>query len=1147
MLGGTRLSREFKTILARNLVAPLLMGAALCLAFLYLLNQVLQTNQELSGSDVVISKANESFRLIIDGETALRGFLITGEEPFLEPYNLAKGPAVQRLEELKPQVSGRSQMERLGKIETAFAAWQKNAEDTVELRRSGRYRSGLGAAERKVHMDVMRREFADLIQAAEQLRDERAKMSRERTRRTLALVVGICILAGALIAALGGRQLIRLSQVYDGALNRELAQNERLMQEAWLRDGQKELADQTRGEQTVEESAQVVLKAVAQRLDAQLGALYLLSEQGVLERAATFAYPADDQKAKLRFGEGLVGQAAADKKIRLLSEVPEDYVRVSSGLGETLPRNLVLAPLLAEGRTQGVLELAFMRPIEPRVTGFLGEIAEMTGMVLRSATYRRRLQDYLHESQQQNEELQAQQEELRAANEELAAQSRELEASQRRLESQHSELEQNNARLESQARLMEEQRHSLEEKARELEVASRYKSEFLANMSHELRTPLNSSLILAKLLMDNAEGNLNAEQVEFARTIYDAGNDLLTLINDILDLSKVESGTLAIEPQTVVISKLRESLEKTFAPVASDKGLGLRFVVDPETPDSILTDRQRLEQILRNLLGNALKFTHRGFVELHVSREPADGVRFDVRDTGIGIEPSQKNVIFEAFRQADGTTNRKYGGTGLGLSISKNLAQLLGGTIRVESEPGKGSVFTLLLPERIDASAQRVSRPSVLAPRPEPEKRPPAPAHRDRAPAPPPFEDDREKLRTPGGSTRRVLLVVEDEPVFARLLFDLAHEHGFSCVVAETAEDGFSLAKTFLPSAVILDVRLPGELGLSLLDRLKENSSTRHIPVHVVSVNDYAAQAKKLGAVGFQAKPTGREELRQTFLKLEEKIDQKIKSVLLVEDDAKQRKAIEKLIGGPDIRIAAVETAKDALSQIVQQTFDCVIVDLSLPDMSGFDLLEEMSKAADDVPPVIVYTGRSLSKEEEERLRRYSRAIIIKGARSPERLLEEVTLFLHQVEADLPADRQRLLKSSRNREKAFEGRKILIADDDVRNVFALTSMLEQKGAKVTVARNGREAVEKIDRDGDIDLVLMDIMMPEMDGYEAMRAIRQSPKNKDLPIIAVTAKAMKSDYERCLKEGANDYIAKPVDISKLVSLMRVWLPKEIGGA
>jgi len=750
-----------------------------------------------------------------------------------------------------------------------------------------------------------------------------------------------------------------------------------------------------------------------------------------------------------------------------------------------------------------------------------------------------------------------QQEELRTANEELEEQSRALEESQSALENQQAELRTTNDQLAEQALsldmkngALQSAQEQLHQRAVELERASRYKSEFLANMSHELRTPLNSSLILAKLLADNNGGNLSDEQVRFAQTIYSAGNDLLQLINDILDISKVEAGKLELVPEDVPLRRVVEGLSRTFEPLALQKSLDFKVTVAPEVPASLHTDRQRLEQILKNLLSNAVKFTDTGAVSLSVLVAPDGAIAFRVQDSGIGIAQDQQDKIFDAFHQADGTTSRRFGGTGLGLSISRDLTNLLGGSMAVSSAPGEGSVFTLTLPRGI-AEVRPPSVPVVANLGAPIYSAPAMPARSASAPTPAPvpaaapayepstsFPDDRDK----GAEGRRTVLVVEDELAFARILYDLARELGYRCLVGMSADEGLALAVSQRPDAVLLDVRLPDRSGLTVLQQLKDNPSTRHIPVHVLSSIENGGEALHLGAIGYALKPSSREELEDVFRKLQEKSSQKIKRVLLVEDDERQRESVTHLIADDDVEIAAVGTASEALRLLRSEVFDCMVIDLKLPDMSGGELLERMSQEElCSFPPVIVYTGRNLTRDEEAQLLRYSRSIIIKGARSPERLLDEVTLFLHKVESELSTERQSMLKAVRGRDRVFEGRTILVVDDDVRNVFALTSALEGRGAKIEVGRNGFEAIAKLDEVPGIDLVLMDIMMPGMDGLEATRRIRADGRFDRLPIIAITAKAMKDDQEQCLNAGANDYLAKPIDLSRLYSLLRVWMP------
>ncbi|MDD4972716.1 MAG: response regulator [Bacteriovorax sp.] len=931
----------------------------------------------------------------------------------------------------------------------------------------------------------------------------------------------------------------------------------------YLQAGLIALSERMRGQQDISHLGRSILSHLVPFTNAQLGAFYWAYGDEKLKRVSGYALSKTDASEKtIEFGEGLIGQAALEKRIFLIENVPEGYFnKIKSDLGEITPKSLLICPILYEDEVNGVIEIASITPFTEHQRAFLSHVSGNIGIAINTTNVRKKVEELFEKSQTLNQSLQSQQEELKTANEELEEQSRALKESQARLQNQQSELEKTNNQLEEQTQALEQQKNILndknkalnkaqvllEEKTNEVQRASQYKTEFLANMSHELRTPLNSSLILAKLLMDNVKGNLTDEQVQFAGSIYSSGNDLLNLINDILDLSKVEAGKLDIRVENVYIPKVLEGLKQTFQSLAQEKKLNFEVISEENIPQALTTDRQRLEQILKNLLSNALKFTSSGAVKIRLYRHSKGKLAFEVSDSGIGIPKEQQQIIFEAFRQADGTTNRKYGGTGLGLSISRDLARLLGGSIEVESTVGIGSRFTLILPESYDnsvvltapikaysdtsdTSGIQVEKVNLT----EINKQ----IHFEKT-LPLPFDDDRKNLSHPG----RTVLVIEDEAIFSKILLDLAHELKYKCLVAQGADEGFKMALEYSPDAILLDMILPDHLGLTVLDRLKQNPRTRHIPVHVISVEDYSETALQMGAIGYMLKPIKREEIKNAFAKLEAKLSQKISRILVVEDNELQRKSICLLIEDTGIEITTVALASEALVELKKTVFDCMIMDLRLPDMSGDKLLEQMThEEIQHFPPVIVYTGSSLSREEEDKLRKYSKSIIIKGARSPERLLDEVTLFLHRVESKMPADRQKMLKMARSREQVFEGRKILVVDDDIRNIFALTSALEQKGATIIVGRNGHEALEKLDLDPSIDLVLMDIMMPEMDGYEATKKIRKQKRFVSLPIIAVTARAMKDDQEKCLEAGANDYLSKPVDLDKLLSLIRVWMPK-----
>ena len=1064
-----------------------------------------------------------------DAETGQRGYLLTGNLSYLDPYTEAKNVLPEEFKTLRGLLADRPlQRRRLDDLESIANLKMAELESTVAARQAGQPEAALAIVRTdrgKTYMDRIRVGVSEMEAAERQLIAQRGQESRNAATLSLAVTWGG---SGLLMFLIAGAAVVA---------SRDFRARQAL---AWIRAGQMGLSERMQGDQPLDKLGINLLGFLASYVEAQVGAVYI-AQGGDFKRFAGYALPADGEVEAVRPGDGLVGQAVRDKHPLRVRQVPAGYLPISSGLGRGTPDELLVIPASIDGVVQTVLELGFFGTTDEDTRELLSRASESIAVAVRAAKDRQRLEELLLETQRQAEELQAGQEELRVSNEELEEQGRALRESQSNLEMQQSELEQINSQLEEQAQLLEHQKDALAKahdvltaRSAELQRANEYKSEFLANMSHELRTPLNSTLILAKLLADNKEGNLTDSQVKFAQTITSSGHDLLALINDVLDLSRIEAGKVDLVPEKISLSNTVESLARSFQPAADQKGLRFSWNIEPGVAEEIETDPQRLGQILKNLLSNAFKFTEKGEVALRVSSTDPKSVSFSVRDTGVGIAAHQQEVIFEAFRQADGSIHRKFGGTGLGLSISRDLAGLLGGGITVQSELGVGSIFTLTLPTVYDAAAA-----SVPVSTPAPAEITASPVKTQTAPA-----DDRDTIR-PGG---RVILLVEDDPAFAMILSDLVHEMGFQCVAASSAHDGLVAAAQFVPSAILLDIRLPDHSGLGLLDRLKHDPRTRHIPVHVISVSDYKREALELGAVGYALKPAKREELVDALRRLEAKFSQSMRHVLVVEDDDRQRESIRHLLANAEVQIIGAASAAEALNHLKTTTFDCMVVDFNLPDLSGYDLLEKMSQQHDVAfPPVIIYTGRALTREEEQRLRRYSKSIIIKDARSPERLLDEVTLFLHQVEAKLPPEHQKMLKAARNRESILEGRRVLIVEDDVRNIFALSSVLEPKGVTVLIARNGREALETLTRssqDGapSVDLILMDIMMPEMDGYTAMREIRQHAEWKDLPIIALTAKAMADDHEKCLAAGANDYIAKPLDVEKLLSLVRVWMPK-----
>ncbi len=846
--------------------------------------------------------------------------------------------------------------------------------------------------------------------------------------------------------------------------------------------------------------------------------------------------------------------------------MPGDYVKINSGLGEATPLNIVVLPVAFEGQVKAVIELAsFHRFSEIHLT-FLDQLTESIAIVLNTIAASMRTEELLKQSQSLAEELQGQQRELTDTNKRLEEQARSLQASEELLKQQREQLQQTNEELEEKAELLSKQnieverknheieqaRLDLEEKAHQLALTSKYKSEFLANMSHELRTPLNSMLILSRLMAENNDGNLAAKQIEFAETIYSSGADLLALINDILDLAKIELGMMSVDIAETSFTELQAYVERTFRQLGQDKGLKLAIEIEPQLPPSMLTDTKRLQQVLKNLLSNAFKFTEEGQVTLrmlpaargwsrdHETLNRADTVvAFEVVDTGIGIAEDKQKIIFEAFQQADGTTSRKYGGTGLGLSISREIARLLGGEIGLISTPGAGSTFILYVPLTYIQPVSLLDAPDAPAEADQPRRRsqartalPETNGHEHVS-----IDDDQAQI-APGD---RVLLIIEDDPSFARILLELAREKGFKGVVALQGDIGLAQARRLKPDAITLDIKLPVMDGWTLLDRLKHDAGTRHIPVHIISIEEERQRGLQLGALAYLQKPVSGAALGDALTNIKTFVERAVKNLLVVEDDDVQRSSIVELIGNGDVRTTAVGTGAEALAALKDGHFDCVVLDLGLPDMNGLELIERIKREVGELP-IIIYTGKSLTQKEETALRRVTDTIIVKDVKSPERLLEETALFLHRVQANLPEPKRRILEQLRHQDPVLSGKRVLIVDDDVRNIFAITSLLERYKMEILYAESGKAGIEILQHTPGINIILMDVMMPEMDGYETMRAIRKTRKFKSLPIIALTAKAMKGDREKCIEAGASDYISKPVDTEQLLSLMRVWLYK-----
>ncbi|MBN1875359.1 MAG: response regulator [Anaerolineae bacterium] len=936
---------------------------------------------------------------------------------------------------------------------------------------------------------------------------------------------------------------------------------QKLEAQMWQIAGQAQLNQQLRGQQDLPTLATHIIHYLCEYINAPIGALFIRESEDTFHLLASHAYTYRRYTSqRFRLGEGLVGQAALEKRMLTYAAVPADYVAVVTGLIEMPPQHLLIAPIIYEDRVIGVVELGLLDTLTQAHLDFVKNTLENIAISMTTTQARARIDELLTETQQQAQALQIREENLRAANAELSHQTENLRRSearlrenQARLEATNSELEESTltlraqqAALDQQNRILKVTQQELEKRAEDLALASKYKSEFLANMSHELRTPLNSLLILARILAANEEGNLNEEEVQSAQIIYNSGSDLLKLINDILDLSKVEAGKMVFNFEHTSLADLAHTMHIQFTPIAEEKGLIFNVTTDENLPEMIITDRQRVEQIVKNMLSNAFKFTDKGMVTLAIERHSQDEgtkqVAIRVTDTGIGMTPEQQAIVFEAFQQADGSTSRRYGGTGLGLAISRELVTHLGGHITLESAHGKGSTFTIYLPAEAERRKEKEEEKGHREVRGE-EQADHTTTSSVQYPVskiPLQVSDDRDTL-TAGDE---ILLVIEDDARFAKIVCDDARARQFKCLIAEDGETGLHLAEDHQPAAIILDLNLPRISGWDVLESLKNNSNTRHIPVHIMSASEQDLNAYRMGAIGFLTKPATPESLEKAFQTIAHFTTQNIKSLLVVEDDVGLRRSVKQLLKAEDIHIHEAATGQAALTALQNQSFDCMILDLSLPDMSGFEVLEQMNVSQDATHPkcpVIIYTGRALTEDENHKLLKYANSVIIKGVKSPERLLDEVALFLHQIVAKMPVDKQRAIKQLHDREIALAGKCVLVVDDDMRNAFALSKLLNDKGLKVNIARNGRKALELLEANPtEFDIVLMDIMMPEMDGYETIARIRAQAQFRTLPILALTAKAMRGDAEKCIAVGANDYLSKPVDVDRLFSMLRVWL-------
>jgi CheY-like chemotaxis protein/signal transduction histidine kinase len=977
--------------------------------------------------------------------------------------------------------------------------------------------------------------------------------------------------------------------------------------QSWIKNGQAELSSIIGREQDIIKLASKAIDFIASYVNALIGTLFVKDDfKNDFRMAASYAFKTRKGLSnRFKAGEGLIGQAALEKKSIIFTQIPEDYIRIESSLGNISPKNIIVLPVIYEDDVKGVIELGSVLEFSPLQMEFLEIASEILAVSINGAIFNEKLSLLLEQTKEQAEELKSQQEELKATNEELEEQARILRASEEKLQSQQEELRASNEELEEKTKILQAQKREIEksneilqskqmeieEKACQLRIETQYKSEFLANMSHELRTPLNSLLILANMLAENEEENLTPDQIESAASIYRSGQNLLHLINDILDLSKIEAKKIELNISKFSLKETGAHFKTEFLHMAKAKGIEFRVTMDDNLPEMITTDMHRLEQIIRNLIGNAVKFTETGSITLCfenaiLSGEPylsnilqknaKNMVAISVIDTGSGIPSDKLDAIFEAFKQVDGSIRRKHEGTGLGLSISKELAHLLGGEIKVKSELGKGSTFTLYLPENFSADSKSLSvsespknapnisnipaksnldKPSstdyrssskeekkesnLLTDRTEPfsKRTEPLPDRTD------PMADRTDPLPHSSSSSidSKTMLIIEDDAEFAKILSNFFNKHGYRTVIAPSGEDGIKYVIDQKPTAIILDISLPGIDGWAVMNELKTNPDTRHIPVHIMSGYDQSRKGLEKGAIGYLTKPVSSEGLNKALQKIETVLSNDVKHLLVVEDNSELQLSILKLMGTNDIKVTSAVTGEEAIALLKDRDFDCMILDLGLPDISGFELMDRIRNDPKiEMLPVIVFTGRDLTAEETQKLEQYATSIVLKNAVSMERLIDETALFLHRVESEMPENQKKMIKKVREQQTFLKDKKVLVVDDDMRNAFALNKFLKSKGMEVIIANNGEKALKVLDDGERPDIILMDIMMPVMDGYEAMKQIRNRKDFQTTPIIALTAKAMSSDRDECIKCGASDYLSKPLDTAKLLTLLRVWL-------
>lgn len=1176
------------------------------------ISNLLKSADEVEHTNEVKQLVEKIISTIKDAETSQRGYLLTGDDIFLQPYSGAIDTAKSNIAYLKRLTADNpDQQMRANKLQEIVVLRLSSLERRIIQKRNGEAVTTDQLLAGKKHMDEARATVNAMIKEEELLLAQRtARMNKFATYTPILIVV-----AAFLSLIITVISFMRVNSDFEKTtqLQQELQQKDEditrriniiqdvankistgdysirvqdggadglgslsislnkmagslqdsfdlLADKEWLQTGIATLNEKMLGENELSQLSKNILEFTTQYTGSQAGAFYITEHSESLRFVKGFAFDEKHAKERIAYGEGLAGQCAASGTLQHLQEIPDDLMVINYAAGSIKPRNIIAIPLYFERTVMGVIELGAIREYETKVINFLETAAHSIGTAINSIENRRRLQELLEETQSQSEELQAQHGELENINSELEAQTEKLQASEEELKVQQEELVEANSELEERARLLEEKNQQvfernleIQKKAEELEQSTRYKSEFLANMSHELRTPLNSILLLSRLLSENNSNNLSHDQMEYARVIQNSGHGLLSLIDEILDLSKIEAGKMDLQYSDVSVQDIVEDMTALFDPIAKEKNITFKTTVEPNVQGIIETDRLRLEQIIKNLVANALKFTAKGYVELKISMPGTEGhtIAFTVKDTGIGIPPEKQAIIFEAFQQADGSTRRKYGGTGLGLSISRQLTRLLGGEIYLYSEPGQGSEFTVHIP--VSKAVASLTAPGLM---PDAAKTQPAftgataPQHPLAPPGelrqryvtetiPDPVPDDRDKINI---LLDKVILIVEDDTNFARSLLDFTRSKGYKGVVSVRGDEALPLARQFMPAGILLDIQLPVKDGWEVMEELKNHMQTRHIPVHMMSAYDGKYKSLSKGAVDFINKPVAYEQMEDIFSRIEFMLTNNPRKVLIVEENMKHARALAYYLENFKVNTEIKNTVIGSVQALLQKEVNCVILDMGIPNQRSYDTLDEVKKTPGlENIPIIIFTGKSLSRTEEVRIKQYADSIVIKTAHSYQRILDEVSLFLHLVEEKGTTTTPRSTSNHMGiLQEVLKDKTVLIADDDIRNIYSLTKALETYNMKVVSAVDGKDALKQLQEHPEVDIVLMDMMMPEMDGYESTKRIKANPAFSKLPVIAVTAKAMTGDREKCIEAGASDYISKPVDIDQLLSLLRVWL-------